>query len=193
MLWLTFNSFVKDSLSDGGICHNVVEPIVAELSTRLHEARQIEQARDEIIEKIEGIADCLRDNAFVRKLSPKEENDESHGVAMKKLETFESKLVILKAKVTSLEKDLSHSRQKNADLSEKHLLLTKEKETLGTKHIRLQEYVRKLTKKCDQWELFHNREIKTLQYLKDTNTRLMQQVPELAVVHCKNSPMVRGK
>jgi len=84
------------------------------------------------------------------------------------------------AEADTLAKELSHMER----LANKHKFeasdLREKNEVLSGKCERLRAYIRKLTKKCDEWESFHHRESHVLQHLKATLDRTRHEACVLA-------------
>jgi chromosome segregation ATPase len=82
--------------------------------------------------------------------------------------------------ISSIQTELSDAREYLRQSEDEVSELRGRNEGLVTKCGRLREYIRKLTRKCDEWEEFHKQESHVLQQLKLSHDRTRQKAFELA-------------
>lgn len=174
----------RQSLSTSGtnsmINKDSAKDAVVELKNRLAEARMVQQARDDIMGQIDSIAGRLVADSHLDDSVPKrdEYREPELEKTLKKLGAIEDELRSVRGQL----------RERDNTVDE----LCEENETLTNKCKGLQRYVRKLTKKCDRWESFLDRESRVMHNLKVVNSQTMQQASEIAHKF-KERDMVRNK
>lgn len=90
----------------------------------------------------------------------------------------------IESELSKLEKLLQMGTSEAVSLRERN-------ESLALKCGRLKDYIRKLTAKCDEWELFHQRQAEFLRQLKLANDGTRQKALELAQRY-EQSDLVRS-
>lgn len=97
--------------------------------------------------------------------------------------SIKERMAFLEVELAQTKECLQISKEEAAGLQQKN-------HYFATKCIRLREYIRKLTKKCDEWEAFHERESNVLLQLKEAHNRNRQKASELAAI-CEERENVR--
>ena len=149
------------------------------LGSRL-ESKQVEAENlAKELSHMEGVVDNYKSEALVlQEMNAVQRGDLKAAYSERK--QLESRLESKHAEAESLAKELSDMEE----LANQHKFeasgLREKNEVLSGKCERLRAYIRKLTKKCDEWESFHNRETHVLQQLKATLDRTRHEACVLA-------------
>lgn len=78
------------------------------------------------------------------------------------------------------ENDLAHCQELLDSSNNEVSALNKKVETLESKCTKLREYTRKLTQKCEEWEVSYDQQAQLIAKLQDRNGRNKQKASELA-------------
>lgn len=95
-----------------------------------------------------------------------------------------------RARMVSLERSLLEANEFLQRGNNETAALRATNESLTARCARLREYIRKLSKKCDEWETFHERELSVRQHLKVAHERTRKKASELAA-RCQQRDQVR--
>ena len=107
------------------------------------------------------------------------------------LEVQANELLTCHERMESLEQELHHTNALLGNSNDEITVLHRTNDNLVAKCTKLREYIRKVTKKCHEWEIYHDRESAAVKHLHHAYDQTCRKAYALSTI-CKEKDQVRS-